>query len=113
MIDLAKEYKLHYIAQWIKHVEYDDMTEEPIHASKYWPANLRDVKDCDVVLAYATKDDYLGGALIEIGAALAYGKSVLLVGKNESFRCWSYHPLVQKFKNLPTAVKHINFLEHG
>lgn len=110
-IDLAKEYRLHYTAQWIKHVEYKDMTDLPDKAKKYWQANLRDVKDCDLLIAFGDYDDVLGGTLIELGAALAYNKRVFLVGQNEAFRCWRHHPLVTEYTDMNEAMDRVRHIE--
>lgn len=107
-IDLAWKHELHIVAQWVTHCKYDNMTDTKENAVKYWPANLRDIQTCDLVLAYAEEEDVLGGTLIELGAALAYEKPILLVGHNESIRCWRHHPLVTWYRKMSSAITEIN-----
>ena len=110
-IDLSKENQIHYVAQWITHFKYKDLNNNQENAVKYWVANLRDIKDCDILISYGESDDILGGSLIEIGAALAYNKRVFLVGQNEAFRSWRHHPLVTKYDDMDKALDRVCYIE--
>ena len=56
-------------------------------ADRYTPADLLGVKRCDVLLAYMADDNPSGiGLALEVGYALALGKTVVLVDRSEGDR---------------------------
>lgn len=61
------------------------------NAMKFWPQDIQDAAGADVTLVWG-RNEPLSGALVEAGAALARGKTILLVGESESFGTWRYHP---------------------
>jgi nucleoside 2-deoxyribosyltransferase len=105
-LELKDKYPVHFYARWIRNYELN--TEETPENSKYfWQENIEDIRDCDLVLVYGEKTDVLGGALVEVGAALAFGKSIILTGQNEAYRSWIHHPLVEYVSSLDTALERI------
>ena len=89
-----KNFPLFFHARWLVHFENEaEATSE--RAFHYWQENIDDVLSADCVLFYAQRDDVLGGALVEVGAALANDIPVFIVGENEAIRCWQYHPAVK------------------
>lgn len=61
-------------------------TDEQDHLlmRELWKRNLEQVKSCDVLICFQEDDDRLRGALVELGAALAWGKLVIYVGNQWS-----------------------------
>ena len=106
--DILKQndFKHTFISRWLRHYQLGTI-ETPERAYKFWQENLEDIKDADLVLYYAEPDDVQGGALVEIGAALAYEKKVLMVGSNVSHRSWQYHPLISRFCSINDALAYL------
>lgn len=102
-----KDFKHVFNARWLRHFEIGTK-ETPERAQVFWVENLEDIADADMVLYFAEEDDLMGGALIEVGAALAYGKPVMVVGSNRSHRSWVYHPLIRQCDSLDEAMEIIN-----
>lgn len=63
-------------------------------AEVFWIQDLQDVRCSDVVLVYGTHDDVLVGALVEAGAAIAFGLFVIVIGDCSGYGTWQYHPHV-------------------
>lgn len=74
-----------------------------------WLRCIAEASTCEVLLAYrASEDEILKGAFIEIGAALAMGRKVFLVGPfQESF---VDHPAVHRFDSLHAALREVRRL---
>lgn len=81
---------------WTDH-EHSKTTSEQ---AKWAVEDIEGVKRCDVLIAVLISDYRYRGALIEIGAALALGKRVITLGRNENSSTFLYHPLVTKLDNL-------------
>lgn len=59
----------------------------------------------DFLILYCEPGDFLKGALIEVGAALASGVQVLVVGECDSLKsALNQHPLWRECPNLGTAL---------
>jgi hypothetical protein len=57
---------------------------------------IKEAAEADVLILYGEPGEKLKGALIEMGAALAHGRTVFVVGNNENFTGALFeHPLVQ------------------
>lgn len=105
-----KEFKHHFHARWLRH--WKNGTEEtPDRAMTFWPENLEDIQTADVVLLYSAPSDVQGGALVEAGAALAYGKILFICGSNEAYRSWIYHPNVIQYPSLQAAINALDTFE--
>lgn len=94
---------VHWTARWIFNtvaIPEDDPRNVPA-AKHYWIDNEQDVRAADVVIGYCAPGETLRGALVEIGIALALGKRVVLVGKEDEpcFGTWQFHPLVTVVTN--------------
>ena len=77
-----------------------------------WARILREVEACDRLVLYVEVGDFpLKGALIEVGAALALGKAVWVIGMGialEEHSCrpigsWIHHPRVERIVLNATA----------
>jgi hypothetical protein len=78
------------VASWVKQFA-NGATDDWRTAMTGWPINITEAAGADVVLVWG-RDEPLRGALVEAGAALARGKTILLVGESESFGTWRFHP---------------------
>lgn len=65
---------------------------------------LAEVAACDRFIIYAEMGDELGGALIEMGAALAFGKPVFTVAPLHRFSVFDSHPLVTRARMMIEAL---------
>lgn len=93
--------EIEFTANWIDMV--DRIPDTPQFAERFWPRDLADIGRSDLVLCYAPSGEILRGALVECGAALAWGKRVLLVGHSDSFGSWQWHPLCSHARDLDHA----------
>jgi hypothetical protein len=73
--------------------------------SDLWRRCINEVRWSNFLLAYAEPGDELKGGLIEIGAALAAGRPVILVGDFPQMKTAKYHPLVMVASSVEDAVK--------
>jgi nucleoside 2-deoxyribosyltransferase len=92
---LLREYGARINSTWIDEAEVGQTAD----ASELWERVIREVSQCDRVVVYARHRDNLTGALVEVGAALAFGKPVYLLGTCPQFhkRCsFTKHPLVRR-----------------
>lgn len=105
--EFRSRWKDHIIvnSRWLNmtHIEGADYehtkTLDPALFSWCWTIDIRDVKACNALIAYAEVDDVLRGAIAEVGAALAHDKPVFLVGHdNPCFGSWQYHPLITRVR---------------
>lgn len=66
----------------------------------YAIADIQGVIDCEVFIFYAVKFFDYRGALVEMGAALALGKPVYIIGKAINGCIFINHPLVTMLDSL-------------
>lgn len=72
-----------------------------------WRENLRQIEDSECMIAYATAADPIQGTLVEIGAMLACGGEVYLVG-DYPWGSWQHHPEVTTHcRTVHAALSHI------
>jgi len=74
--------------------------------------DIAGVQDCDILISLFTKEYVYRGTYCEMGAALALGKDVYLVGKYADACIFSYHPLVTKLEDMWTLMRKVESL-HG
>lgn len=94
--------EVEFVARWVNCITYDEASgdEDVIpRIVEGWIDNVEDVKRCDVVLVYS-QGETLRGALVEAGMGIAFGKTVIVVGTNESHGTWQYHPQVIRLPTL-------------
>jgi nucleoside 2-deoxyribosyltransferase len=65
-------------SRWID-VE-DGLPDEQIDFAELWQWCIEDVRACDILIAVVEPGERLKGVLIEIGAAIALGKRVIVLG---------------------------------
>jgi hypothetical protein len=87
------------ISTWIDEAgpgETDDMGD-------LWRRCVSEASLADVTVVYSEPDDVLKGALVEVGAALASGRKVVVVGTGPSISSFTNHPLVECVEELDDA----------
>lgn len=106
---LAEDWpEVEVVARWpFLHVTDDGAPGWPdncaAHGSIFWQHDHEDVARSDVVLVYGANDDTLRGALVEAGMGIALGKTVIVVGDNEGYGTWKFHPQVKRVLTLDAA----------
>jgi hypothetical protein len=74
--------------------------------SKLWINCFEEIRQADMVMIKAEKEDKFKGVLVEIGAALVLGKPVYLVGENNNLGDIYHHPLFYKVSSPEEAITH-------
>lgn len=99
---LREEFRgeLTFNASWIN----EDITPmddaNPIKCANGWVKNINEASHCHYLVCAALPGDELSGTLVEIGAALgnlgmwSNDAPVYLVGENERWATWRFHPKV-------------------
>lgn len=72
--------------------------------------DIEGVRNADAVIAIFIEERHQRGALIEIGAALALGKPVMIVGEHEASSTLLQHPLITRFKTIGDVYESIDAL---
>ncbi len=67
-----------------------------------WIRCIREATEADALLLYVEPGDVLKGAFVEVGAALACGVPVYVVGSPEG--SWVNHPLVVRCDSVAEAL---------
>jgi len=67
-----------FISRWIDVA--DGLSDDEVNFAELWTWCMEDVANCDVLIAVVAPDERLKGVLVELGAALALGKRVILIG---------------------------------
>lgn len=81
-------------SRWIDIPE--EMPDENINFPLLWSWCLEDVQKCDILVAVVDPSERLKGVLIEIGAALAFGKRVIVLGDpGRENGTWVNHPNIE------------------
>jgi len=88
---------------WIDDVP-DQEDKEAI--SKLWLNCFEEIRQSDMIMVKAEKEDKFKGVLVEIGAALVLDKPVYLIGKNNNMGDVYHHPLFYKVSSPEEAITH-------
>lgn len=89
------------ISTWIDEAEKGQTKDIPELARRC----ISEIKACDFVLLYIEGDDQVHGALIEVGAGLAFGKPIRLVARQYRISVFDFHPLVERFMCVAEALE--------
>lgn len=116
-----------YIASKVKHAKkWVDFRDDRIISTWIYEAGegesasyaalarrcLDEIRRCDWFVLYCEPSEILKGALIEVGAALALGKQVRVVGKCDNLsRVFNEHPLFETGHNLTSAFSEETILK--
>lgn len=74
----------------------DGLDDSQVDFAQLWTWCVEDVQDCDLLIAVVAPGERLKGVLVEIGAALALGKQVILIGDpGRENGTWMNHPNIQ------------------
>lgn len=93
---------------WIDHVtERGDKKA----ISRLWLNCFEEIRQSDMIMVKAEKEDRLKGVLAEIGAALVLDKPVYLVGENNNMGDIHNHPLFYRVSSPEEAIVH--FIERN
>ena len=74
--------------------------------SRLWFNCFQEIRQSDMIMVKADKEDRLKGVLVEVGAALVLGKPVYLVGENNNMGDIYHHPLFYKVSSPEEAIAH-------
>lgn len=91
---------------WTSH-EYPGEGQEHL-LTDYALADIKGVQDCDVLIALFEVEYAYRGAFVEIGAALALGKRILILGHAGDSCIFMNHPLVRIFDNAWDVMEVVN-----
>ena len=94
---------------WTDH-EYPGEGQQHLLAG-YAMADIKGVRDCDVLIALFQEPRHYRGTLVEIGGALALGKPVWVLGPEERSCIFMEHPLVVTMANEVELLSKIESLE--
>jgi hypothetical protein len=92
--DLVQSLGHEVTSRWLDVEFYTGMPQDEEEKVRAAVENLTDVQEADVLVLRAEPDGSFvpGGKHVETGAALAWGKPVLVLGRRENVFHW--HPLV-------------------
>jgi len=94
---------------WIDHVpERGD--KEAI--SRLWLNCFEEIRQSDMIMVKAEKEDRLKGVMVEVGAASFLGKPVYLVEENNDMGDIYHHPLFYKVSSPEDAITHFVHKNH-
>lgn len=88
-------------ATWIDQAEPGQAPD----MGQLWVACVREAVQSKALFLYVGPGDVLKGALVEVGAALAAGVRIYVVGKVQ--HSWTSHPLVSLCSSLDDAIAKI------
>lgn len=72
-----------------------------------WKRCVNEAAGADALLLYVEEGDHLKGALVEVGAALAFDTPVYVVGQTGDAGTWPAHPAVRCFETVELALNQI------
>jgi nucleoside 2-deoxyribosyltransferase len=74
----------------------DHIPDEDIDFRELWNNCIEDVYQCDVLIVVVTAGERLKGVLVELGAAIAWGKRVIVLGDpGRDNGTWVNHPVIE------------------
>lgn len=82
---------------WIDEEQTPDFTEA-------WPRYLEEASRCAAMIVYVEPGEILKDGLLEIGAALAGGADVFVVGQVDALVSAAHHPNLQLEETLALAM---------
>lgn len=91
------------VSTWHNNLNFEADDQSAPKCAEYWELDFAQIRQADVLLAYAEHKDRPNGTLIEIGYALAHDTPVALVG-NYQWGTWQHLPLVHHYPTIREAV---------
>jgi nucleoside 2-deoxyribosyltransferase len=98
--------KIAIISTWIDMIGV--VPDDSSNAEEFWRIDMREVECCDYLIVYGEEGKHLRGALVEVGAAIAGGKTVICVGSHPDYGTWQYHPSVIRVNTIYGATTYIH-----
>ena len=92
------------VSTWHDNENFEADEQSPEACARYWEMDCKQIRQADVLLAYAEDGDRPNGTLIEIGYAIANEMPVYLVGTFE-WGTWRHLPNVKEYRLMPDAIK--------
>ena len=99
----VRESGIEISSSWI---DYPPSRNDNDAISKLWINCFEEIRQSDMVMVKAEKEDKFKGVLVEIGAALILGKPVYLVGENNNMGDIYNHPLFHQVSSPEKATTH-------
>ena len=97
---------LEIVSTWHK-FEGGEHAVTPEEFRQHWLTDMREIKQAQLLIAYAEQRDKPQGTFVEIGAALGRAIPIYLVG-NYPWSNWSHHPLVFQFLTFREAFEKLH-----
>ena len=94
------------VSTWHTNSLLADHEADPQWCREAWERDTMEIRQADVVLAYAEHKDRPNGTLFELGYAVAMDTPVALVG-NFEWGTWKHLPLVTHYASLRLAIADI------
>ena len=81
-----------------------DSTGDPDFFLTLWDLCIEQASTCAALVLYAPDDSVLKGALVEVGAALAQNKPVIVVGDSDGLKSVKHHRNIRVLTDLDEAM---------
>ena len=91
------------VSTWHDNKNFAADDQSALACEKDWQQDFAQIRQADILLAYAERLDRPNGTLVEIGYALAHETPVVLVG-NYLWGTWRHLPLVTHHPTIREAV---------
>lgn len=95
--------KVNIISSWID----IENNEDPDVLTKMWVTFIEEASTCTHAIVYVEEEEQLKGGLIELGAALAGGATVYVIGHVPELRTVQFHPRVHLGSSISEVLKKI------
>ena len=101
-----KDRGVNVISTWIYEADKGQSRDLPDLAQRC----ITEPSKADATILYCKQGEHLKFALAEVGAALAYGKIVFVIGDCESISStMMHHPLIRKVESVPKALQQLGY----
>lgn len=99
------------VSQWIDTEDKFTLDPTDLDFVKLWEMCLADIKSCDVLVLYVEDGERLKGALVELGAAIALNKEIIVTGRIGDNGSWHNHPKIEVSGK--TLEEVLTYIYHG
>ena len=98
--------KVNIISSWID-IENDTLISNPDLLTKMWSTFIEEASTCTHAIIYGESEEQLKGGLVELGAALAGGATVYVIGHVPELRTVQFHPRIHLESSISEVLKKI------
>lgn len=88
------------VSSWIDEAGPDESAD----LSDLWVRCVNEASAADLVICYREPNEILKGAFVEVGAALASGKPVRLIGFDDGLVSFVNHPGCSRYPSIEAAL---------